>query len=87
LISYSSLQFAKKHLFESVSGFLQDEQSTVQIAAIKSLMEISDMFDPETVSSFLIPAWQKLCTDNDPKLQETIASYFGKFLFKSKGVR
>lgn len=81
------MKLAKKTVFIEFMDLLNDEEGSVQQAALQSLMEMSDIFDSETRTNILIPQWKKICASNNSKLLYTIAELFGPFLFKSKGTR
>jgi hypothetical protein len=74
----------KKYLFEKFNEFLEDEELSVKMAAIETIMKICHIFDAETKISFLIPLWRKFCTENDSKLTKIIAQKFGLFIYTVK---
>jgi hypothetical protein len=80
------MKLAKKTVFAEFMDLLNDEEGSVQQAALQSLMELSDIFDSETRSFILIPAWKKICASNNPKLSLTTAEYLGPFMWKARGI-
>jgi hypothetical protein len=75
------LKLTKKYLFEEYNTLLNDEEVSVQEAAIISVMEIAQIFDVETKCSFLIPLWKRLCDETNSKLTDTLLQYFGSFVW------
>ena len=86
LIKAMGIKLAKKTVLPEFLELLNDEEGSVQEAALRSLMDFAEILDIETRMTTLIPSWKKICASNNPKLVLITAELFGSFMWRAKSL-
>lgn len=80
------IKVARTSIFLEFIDLLDDEEVSVQKAALESVMDICDILDTDLITAMLIPTWRKVCVSDNSKLHLASARLFGIFLDRASSI-